>query len=626
MPRARSSYVFVFTVLSASALLVAQTWPQTTQTRDVPPASTDLRFPVGSSTISGTVVVADTGRPVRGAQVEVEGLLAPAAEFPSSLSRTVYSDAYGQFSFPRLPAGQFTISVTHEKLLDVSYGQRRLNARGSIIQLADGQQISITVPMPRGAVITGSVVGPDGELGTHVAVHVSRCVMGDGFRRLQEVRATTTDDRGMYRVFGLEPGDYFIAATPDVDYRSETARQVSGTDGIERAIVSGRVLPPVRPGLPSTVAVPLAISVRERQVVPRFYLPIYASDSTLPSGATIVTVRAGEERMGVDIHLRLIQSGTVRGVVMTPLDIGVSVSVWLVGDDATIDTPEASWTFLRPDGTFSFQDVAPGSYRVLAQTVVKERSTYEVQNQHAVLIQPPLADAQKMWGSVPINVGSESVTDTSLWLQPTRSISGVVVFDMAQPPDLASAHLMVTVNPAPALQALHWGPRPQAPVGSDGRFTISGVAAGRLVLSVNGAGRLKSAIVSGQDTLDLPIEFTADRNVTDAVLTVTDKVSELNGILTDSAGKPAPDYTIVVMATDRRYWTPLSRRILAAEPGRDGRFAIQALPPGSYLMAVVTDIEDGAQYDPEFLRRLASTAVPVTLVEGAKVTQNLRVK
>ena len=44
------------------------------------------------------------------------------------------------------------------------------------------------------------------------------------------------------------------------------------------------------------------------------------------------------------------------------------------------------------------------------------------------------------------------------------------------------------------------------------------------------------------------------------------------------------------------------------------------------MLAVVMDLEPGAQYDPEFLRSIRSIGVPVIIGDGAKVTQNLRVK
>ena len=54
--------------------------------------------------------------------------------------------------------------------------------------------------------------------------------------------------------------------------------------------------------------------------------------------------------------------------------------------------------------------------------------------------------------------------------------------------------------------------------------------------------------------------------MTDAILTVTDRFSELSGVLTDVAGKPAVDFAIIVAPSDSRYWLPASRRVLMTRP------------------------------------------------------------
>ena len=149
--------------------------------------------------------------------------------------------------------------------------------------------------------------------------------------------------------------------------------------------------------------------------------------------------------------------------------------------------------------------------------------------------------------------------------------------------------------------------------------------AGRFIIRLNG-GYLKSSVVSGQDTLDFPLDFAGDRDVTDAVLTVTDRLGGLNGTLTDAMGKPALDYIIVAAATDSRFWGPGSRRVRSTGLSVDGKYDFGALPPGSYQISVVVDPQQGALSDPEFLRAIAATSIPITIMDGIKATQNLRVK
>jgi hypothetical protein len=408
------------------------------------------------------------------------------------------------------------------------------------------------------------------------------------------------------------------------------ARQAQEADLVEQAIVSGSARPPAAPGLTPTVSVPIAppMSPAQMQVMnQQQYLPTYAPSSPQASNATRVTVVGGEESAGVDILVQLTLSTTIQGTVTTRLDDGVAVQLSLLSDDPTIDSSQPNSARLDQNGKFSFRAVAPGKYTIMAQTVPGQPPITFVNGQ-VVGPQPApivLADTQKMWGKAQVTVTGEPQIDATVSLQPTRSISGMVVFDMAKQPDLTRSRIMVTVNPAPSPQTMFFGQAPQAQVGPDGRFTLTGVMPGRLIIRGSGFV-MKSAVAGGQDTLDFPLEFTGERDVTDAVLTFTDTPTELSGTLTDSAGKPASDMMIVVAASDNRYWMPGSRRIVVTRPSQDGRYTIRSLPPGAYLIAAVSDLENGGQYDPEFLRTLPAVSVPLTIIEGGKVTQDLRVK
>jgi len=196
-----------------------------------------------------------------------------------------------------------------------------------------------------------------------------------------------------------------------------------------------------------------------------------------------------------------------------------------------------------------------------------------------------------------------------------------VINDMNPPPDLTQVSRSVTLGTAPGSQSI--GPSLQAPIGQDGRFQLTGVFPGKYVLR-GGGGTLKSAIVNGQDTLDFPLDFTGERDFGDAIITVTDKSTELSGALTDAAGKPAYDCAVIAVSADRRFWTPGSRRIALTQINNDGNYTFRNLPPGDYFVAAIADMEPGAQYDPELLRSLSSAGMRVTLAEGQKLSQNLK--
>ena len=136
---------------------------------------------------------------------------------------------------------------------------------------------------------------------------------------------------------------------------------------------------------------------------------------------------------------------------------------------------------------------------------------------------------------------------------------------------------------------------------------------------------LQSAVAKGREILDFPLDVAPNDEITDVVVTFSDAQQEVSGSLQDPSGRPAPDYTIIVFASDNRYWTSPTRRIRSTRPGTDGRFSVAGLPPGEYLMAAVADVAPADVNDPAFLEQLVGASFKFTLAEGEKKSQDLRI-
>jgi hypothetical protein len=134
----------------------------------------------------------------------------------------------------------------------------------------------------------------------------------------------------------------------------------------------------------------------------------------------------------------------------------------------------------------------------------------------------------------------------------------------------------------------------------------------------------RSSIVRGVDTLDEPFEV-RDQNISGAAITFTDHGSQLSGSLLDADGRPAPEYFIVVFSADRKFWTPQSRRVRSIRAATTGRFTVNGLPPGEYYLCALTDVENNRLSTPEFLEPLIPAGIRISLAEGEKKTQDLKV-
>ncbi|MEI6245020.1 MAG: carboxypeptidase-like regulatory domain-containing protein, partial [Acidobacteriota bacterium] len=239
----------------------------------------------------------------------------------------------------------------------------------------------------------------------------------------------------------------------------------------------------------------------------------------------------------------------------------------------------------------------------------------------------PSTPPEMLWGQSQVTVDGRAVTGISVSLQPGMKVNGRLVFEgAAAPTDLT--RVRVALSPSSTGNGVDLAQNAPAQLDATGHFSITGVAPGRYTVRVQGGVQtftLKSAMAGGRDALDFALEVKPNEDVADITLTMTNKTQELSGTLTDSQNQPATDYSVIVFSVDPQYWTPQSRRIMSVRPGTDGKFTIRTLPPGDYLMAAVTDVEPGSWFDPDFLQQLRPASARVTLIEGDKKTQDLRI-
>jgi hypothetical protein len=274
-----------------------------------------------------------------------------------------------------------------------------------------------------------------------------------------------------------------------------------------------------------------------------------------------------------------------------------------------------------PDGAFAFPlGIPPGRYVLVARATVAQPGA-------------PLRRTSTIAGAEPMLHSSQEVVvdgsdlDLTLALAPGPAVSGRVEFGAATPSAAATSAVEISLRPLRRGPSLSVAP---ARVDADGQVRWIGLAPERYTLGHSapasfGRWHLRSAITNGRDVLDTTLDLTAGADVTDLVLTFTDRPSELTGTLQTPSGTPATECFIIVFAADRAFWTPTSRRVVQVRPGTDGRFVIRNLPAGEYRLAALTDVEPGEWRTPTFLETLLPAAVPVTVGDGATTRQDLRI-
>jgi hypothetical protein len=516
-----------------------------------------------------------------------------------------HSDDTGRFLFADLPAGRFVLGASKAPFLDARYGAKRPGGAPTPITLAAGQHLNgVTLRMSPGAVLSGRIQDHNGEPAYGVSVRALQVRMRDGRRSLVTVSSgsslQTTDDRGVYRFFGLPPGEYVIRATP----RTPDGEMRATTDSESDAD-------------PVTVA----------------WAPVFYPGVTSAASAQSVTIAVGQEIGGLNFALRLVRTTTLEGVVVVPSGIepqNVELLLLPVGSDAQSDA--AGLVNVGRDGGFRRTAVSPGQYTLSARATLRLREA-GVALTGGAAGEP--STAVPFWASTDISVDGAPVTVT-LTMQPGMTISGRIDFRSRHArADADFRHVVLNL-----VRARTGGPTGRIgstplDVDATGRFTMAGVTPGRYRLEADvrpatdsgpsSPWRIGSAVVKGQDAMDLPVEVLPNENIADAVITFVDYEQTVSGLFQDASGRPAPNYTIVIFPADKRYWLSGSRRVRWARPAPDGRYSIRGLPPGEYRMAAVTDLLPSDLNDSLFLDDLVPTSFTLTIADGENKMQDLRI-
>jgi protocatechuate 3,4-dioxygenase beta subunit len=593
--------------------------PQVGQARD------DNRQPTkGTGALVGRVVDLASGQPVDGARVSISG--PNMFDVPGTVS-----DDDGRFAFANLPAGQFTLRASKSGYLSAAYGQKSAasGSSGTPIDLADGQEMKdLVLSLPRGGVITGIVFDEKNRPSVGTPVRVMRWSMQSGERTLSQSNSATTDDRGIYRVYGLPPGDYIVSAVP---------RNQIGEISIDQAMLIEEAMRARELAISTTsgggsIGGEYRINVEPPHLeATTGYAPVYYPGTSQPSAAQTLRLGVSEERGGVDFALSRVSLAKVDGMVLMTGGMttsGVTVRLIDLDDGATgLNRPS---TRTGRDGKFTFNAVPPGRYRAVAVGALRTAQTNPrvVQPDGSIVVNSSVQSRGQAWAATEVVVNGSNITNVTLALQDGMTIAGRVSFSGTAPRPSPSARLRIALAPFGSQTTALGVSSSTVNVDADGRFTFVGVVPGQYrIRSVSGASgySLASAVLAGRDTLDYFIDVQPGQNINGLEVELADKSSSLGGAIQDVAGKPTSDYTVILFAADRSYWRASARRIRATRPSTTGRFSFSGLPAGEYRLAAVTDVESGQWFDPAFLEQLQAASIAVTLVDGQARTQDLRV-
>lgn len=594
--------------------------------------------PAASVVLLGRVVDASSGEPVAHARVRVRAGRSPAttsqlmvgAPGLPRLQVALQTGADGRFVVRDAPTPTLAVSVEAPGYLNVP-------AQAHVV--APGLKVSeVTVRLTRSASLSGRVTDDRGDPLVGVPVRTWRRTWMRGQARWTQVLTAslaTTDDRGLYTVTQLPPGDYLVG-TP----QTQTSTPVSMQTSLFGSLAGGQTEQFVEASLgaafsdsplvpsgtrlgdyllaSSSGALPMPAAGGRWLVMPT---TLYPGVQTV-SAAQVVTITPGEQRLGVDYSIPLVPAASVTGRITASSGTvaGVGVRLRSAEDAGTADNAfDVAHTATRADGTFVMPLVPAGSY---VASVVQVPRPISVAGMMAGQRPSEQAPGPTLFAQVPVVV-EKDVADVVMALTGGPRVRGRIVAPAAGAVALDRVRVSVTPIDQSEILAAR-SALSTATVGLDGTFEAAAGPPGRYVLSVSGLPATwfaRTAAWNNRNLLQQAVQLEGE-DLQGIEIELSNTPASITGSV---AGAGAS--TVVAFPEDWRAWfadgmIPLLLR--QARASESGAFTLAAVPAGRYLLVALDPDALGDLQDPSVFDRLARLGTLATVADGATTTVTLR--
>lgn len=542
-------------ILLISLLVSSATWGQTIST----PAATSPK--TENCSVSGMVVRKGSNEPIHFAYIT----LTSHGDEQKSLHGTTADN--GRFTFKDVPPGDYRVTVSHNGYVTEAYGARRPMDPGVPLTLSSGKHVDdLVFRMIPAGIITGHVRDENGEALPWAQVTALLTYFVQGKRTLMPASSSATNDLGEYRLFNLPPGKYLLSA------------------GYEMS---------------QSVGLAMAMGDRERR---ESLVTTYYPGTTDPLQATAVSVEPGAEIRSIDFSL--LPSGVfhIRGRVsgLSPGHAGFGGAVMLRKGNNRLSAamPERSASVKAEDGAFDIDQVASGSYELIAFEFAgdKPRMTH-----------------------TSVEVGSADVDGVNLAFEPGVTITGHLRWE-----DKATAPNFPLVISLEQDEQAFTTPPPTAEVQPDGSFELKDISADTYWVNVTGPAPdayLKSAQYGSSDALG---NFRVNPgSVATLELFGSARGAHIQGVVMNSDPVPVSGVWVVLLPEDSN--RNQMRLFQSVRSDAKGKFDFRGVAPGSYSLFSWDNVEEHEWDDPEFLKPFQTKAVSIHVTEGETKTADLTV-
>jgi hypothetical protein len=516
-----------------------------------------------AATLNGKVSLWGAATPIAQVEVELRRVEGP----PRPIVTVTGND--GAFRISNVPPGKYRLIAMRPGFTQGEYRQRRPGGKGEPITIKDGETIPlVSLAMSPGGTISGRVLDRAGKPARSY-VQAMRLSYENGKPKLVIEQAITTDDRGMYRMFWLAPGAYYVMFRPVVAGIGGGA--IVNPNGADTSIS----MFPVR--LSNVARSPRPAGLDEGE----YFLATYYPGTSQLQSASLVNVRAGEEIRDVNMNLIAAKAVTLRVAVVDAAGAEIKapwVSIEPVLDAGILPGPPPTGTAFN--NVVTFPRVLPGMY--------------------------------ELGGSEPGNWGKgravieviDRDVDVTITLADFK-IDGHVYID--RPPQGFELEKQYVILRGSA------GYENTANIAADGAFHLEGVPFGEYQVLVSDSALLQMYVAGVR---------VGSTEVPSGNLRVNAPIGQpLNILLSGNGGEVSgvvpqfPVATVVLISPSV---------VKTAIADANGRFQISGVAPGEYSVYAFADIEPGAWFDRNYMALFRDLAQTVRVAAGQKVNVQLR--
>jgi hypothetical protein len=336
----------------------------------------------------------------------------------------------------------------------------------------------------------------------------------------------------------------------------------------------------------------------------------YFPATPVPSEAQPLDVAAGAETFA-DVTLVQTRVTNVSGEVVDAAGRPAIAGMIMLttNEDAGTASARSNQAGSVQAGRFTLSGIAPGDY------VVRVHAFFDETEMMPTVGSGGLEGAFTM----PLAVTGAPIAGLRIVVPPPVEIAGRILFEGTPPPGGTGAVAVFAAREDRGQTGAHTNPGP------DGRFTLRVQPGPWRIVAWSPGWMPKRLTFRGRVAEDAfaPIEVDAEPGAR-LELVLTSQVTVITGTASDADGKPHLDYHAVVFAAERAAASDARGLPRIERADKWGRFRVDALPPGEYLVAAIADYDRQEPMDEELLDMLRPAATAVRLGEGQLENVNLK--